>query len=119
MQMRSSVVVVVGRSGISHIICLLDHACKWPYSSSKAIFISVLLSNSTPSVNHKPQNPKVSELTSSKCQVQVNKDPRFTAEILKLRDFRVSPARALTSKNMLDFCAFMLMKPNISPNRII
>ena len=71
--------------------------------SSKAIFISVLLSNSTPSVNRKPQNPKVSELTSSKCQVQVNKDPRFTAEILNLRDFWVAPARALTSKNMLDF----------------
>ena len=87
--------------------------------SSKAIFISVLLSNSTP-VNRKPQNPQVSELTSSKCQVQVNKDPRFTAEIQNLRDFCVAPARALTSKNMLDFCAFMLMmKPNISPNRII
>ena len=26
MQMRSIIVVVVGRSGISHIICLLDHA---------------------------------------------------------------------------------------------
>ena len=75
--------------------------------------------HSTP-VNRKPQNPKVSELTSSKCQVQVNKDPRFTAEIQNLRDFCVAPARALTSKNMLDFCAFMLMmKPNISPNRII
>ena len=87
--------------------------------SSKAIFISVLLSNSTP-VNRKPQNTKVSELTSSKCQVQVNKDPRFTAEIQNLRDFCVAPARALTTKNMFDFCAFMLMmKPNISPNRII
>ena len=37
-----------------------------------------------------------------------------------MRDFCVAPARALTSKIMLDFCAFMLMmKPNILPNRII